>query len=216
MRRAATHAGVRGHGPGTMGGVDPLATLGLGVSATPEEVAAAYRSLAKRWHPDRAGNRPEAARRMAEINAAYDLLRDGLEPRREHAQGSPTAAPGAAQGSWLTPGVRRVLARELLLALDVGETVDEVVLTATSDSHDVQLVVTDRRLLWLRDDAIMGRVRSLRYRDVRRVERREGGRLRRLGHLRIQAADGGRLRFFDLHPELLGRLATAISARTPT
>ncbi|MCW3010639.1 MAG: putative DnaJ domain protein, partial [Solirubrobacterales bacterium] len=92
MRRAATHAGVRGHGPGTMGGVDPLATLGLGVSATPEEVAAAYRSLAKRWHPDRAGNRPEAARRMAEINAAYDLLRDGPANAGAVATPAPVAA----------------------------------------------------------------------------------------------------------------------------
>ena len=48
--------------------------LGVAPNASAEEVAAAYRSLAKRWHPDRADG-PQAARRMAEINAAYDLLR---------------------------------------------------------------------------------------------------------------------------------------------
>jgi hypothetical protein len=73
--------------------------------------------------------------------------------------------------------------------------------------------VTDRRLLWLRDDAIMGRVRSLRHREVARVEARDGGRWRRAGHLRVQTADGRRVRFFELHPELLGRLTDAIAAR---
>jgi hypothetical protein len=74
--------------------------------------------------------------------------------------------------------------------------------------------VTDRRLLWLRDDAILGRVRYLRYREVAGVERREAGRFRRAGQLRIRAADGRRVRFFDLRPELLGRLAAAIAARS--
>ena len=82
--------------------------------------------------------------------------------------------------------MRRVLARELLAALEPGEQVDEVVLTATTDSHDVQLAVTDRRLLWLRDDAIMGRVRYLRHRDVAGVEARAAGRLRRHGQLRVR------------------------------
>src|SRR3954454_15337190 len=53
---------------------DPFAVLGVAPGASGEEVAAAYRRLAKRWHPDRAGGQ-EAARRMAEINAAYDLVR---------------------------------------------------------------------------------------------------------------------------------------------
>ena len=111
--------------------------------------------------------------------------------------------------------MRRVLARELLAALEPGEQVDEVVLTATTDSHDVQLAVTDRRLLWLRDDAIMGRVRYLRHRDVAGVEARAAGRLRRHGQLRVQPASGGRpLRFFELRPEILARLTASIAMRT--
>ena len=53
---------------------DPFAVLGVTPGASGEEIAAAYRRLAKRWHPDRAGGQ-DAARRMAEINAAYDLVR---------------------------------------------------------------------------------------------------------------------------------------------
>jgi hypothetical protein len=200
-----------------MGLVDPHAVLGLEQGASPEEVHRAYRSLAKRFHPDRAS--AGDGEMMISINAAYDLLRDRLEenhvegPRTSRSAAAPPPAVAIA-GEWLPPNVRRVLARELLAALEPGEQIDEVVLTSTGDSHDVQLALTDRRLLWLRDDAIMGRVRSLRYRDLAAVEQRAGGRLRRSGQLRVRSAGTGRwLRFFDLRPEVLARLAARISAR---
>jgi hypothetical protein len=60
----------------------------------------------------------------------------------------------------------------------------------------------------------MARVRSLRYRDIASVEQRTGGRLWRGGQLRVRSAGTGRrLRFFDLRPEVLARLAARISAR---
>lgn len=201
--------------------MDPHAVLGLDPGASPEEVHRAYRALAKRFHPDRAG--AADGELMISINAAYDLLREQLEQGR--AAGPAVAAPGggaqaptqtapAIAGEWLAPAVRRVLARELLQALEPGEMVDEVVLTATGDSTDVQLAITDRRLLWLRDDAIMGRVRYLRYRDLARVEERPAGRFRRAGQLRVQARATGRwLRFFELRPDVLTRLAARIQAR---
>jgi hypothetical protein len=199
--------------------VDPHAVLGLEPGASPEAVQRAYRSLAKRFHPDRAG--AGAGEMMISINGAYDLLRDRIE--EEHAARVAATAGGAHAvsrpeparfaGDWLAPEVRRVLARELLVTLEDGEGVDEVVLTATGDSHDVQLALTDRRLLWLRDDAIVGRVRYLRYRDITGVEPRGGGRLRRRGHLRVHTRTGRRLRFFELRPEILARLAALVAAR---
>lgn len=197
-----------------MDGVDPHAVLGLAPGASAEEVHRAYRALAKRFHPDRAGE--GAGELMISINAAYDLLRDQVVANGATAARSPgRGAPGAERvaGDWLAPRVRRVLARELLRELEPAEAVDEVVLTATGDSHDVQLVVTDRRLLWLRDDAIVGRVRSLRYRDLRAVEVRQAGRFRRHGHLSVQAMGGRRVRFFELPPPVLERVAAAVAAR---
>lgn len=191
--------------------VDPHAVLGLEPGASPDEVQRAYRALAKRFHPDRAGR--EAGEMMISINAAYDLLREQLESGAEpKPPPAATAPPERRAGDWLSPAVRRVLARELLMALEDGEAVADVVLTATSDSHDVQLAVTDRRLLWLRDDAITGRVRTLRFRDLAVVEARRGGLLRRACELRARAVDGRRVRFFELRPELAERLAAAISA----
>ena len=53
--------------------------LGINALATREEIRAAYRALARRWHPDRFAAGPErewASEKMAEINSAYrDCLR---------------------------------------------------------------------------------------------------------------------------------------------
>jgi hypothetical protein len=197
--------------------VDPLAVLGLAPDASPDEVHRAYRALAKRFHPDRAG--ANEGEMMISINAAYDLLRDRLEEGHGAAPTAVRPEPGPAlpdtiiAGAWLAPNVRRVLARELLQALEPGEQVDDVVLTSTSDAHDVQLALTDRRLLWLRDDAIMGRVRSIRYRDLNDVQARRS-RFGSGGQLRVRSGPTGRwLRFFDLRPEVLQRVTARISAR---
>ena len=53
---------------------DPYSVLGLSPGASEEEVKKAYKRLAKKYHPDIAGNSEEAARRMQEINAAYDQI----------------------------------------------------------------------------------------------------------------------------------------------
>lgn len=56
---------------------DPYKVLGVSPSATDEEIAKAYRQMAKRYHPDLNRNDPDAARKMSEINAAYDQIKSG-------------------------------------------------------------------------------------------------------------------------------------------
>ena len=56
------------------------ATLGISPSATDEEVKAAYRSLALKYHPDRFAGKSDAERKAAEdkfkeINAAYEVIK---------------------------------------------------------------------------------------------------------------------------------------------
>lgn len=52
------------------------ATLGLHTRCTPDQIRAAYRILAKQYHPDRNPGCAEAAARIQEINAAYEVLSD--------------------------------------------------------------------------------------------------------------------------------------------
>ena len=56
---------------------DPYKVLGVSPSATEEEVKAAYRELAKKYHPDNYADNPLAdlaSEKMKEINEAYDQI----------------------------------------------------------------------------------------------------------------------------------------------
>ena len=56
--------------------LDLYQRLGVKRGASEAEIKKAYRSLAKQLHPDRNKDKPDAAKRFAEITHAYDLLSD--------------------------------------------------------------------------------------------------------------------------------------------
>jgi DnaJ-class molecular chaperone len=57
--------------------IDHYELLGLDRNACPREITAAFRRLAKRWHPDvNFEHSREATERMQHIAAAYEVLRD--------------------------------------------------------------------------------------------------------------------------------------------
>lgn len=56
--------------------------LGVDRNATPDEIKKAYRKLVKQYHPDLNKNNPEAAKKMAEINEAYEVLSDPEKRKR--------------------------------------------------------------------------------------------------------------------------------------
>lgn len=55
---------------------DPYKLLGVNRSASEADIRKAYRSLAKKYHPDVNKDNPKAAERFKEISAAYTLLSD--------------------------------------------------------------------------------------------------------------------------------------------
>lgn len=69
---------------------DPYKVLGLSPGASDEEVKQAYRRLAKKYHPDLNPGDAEAARKMQEINDAYDRIKN---PEKYTRQTQPTGDP---------------------------------------------------------------------------------------------------------------------------
>ena len=55
---------------------DPYRVLGVSRNASDEEIKQAYRRLAKQYHPDRNPGDTEAAKKMQEINAAYEQIKN--------------------------------------------------------------------------------------------------------------------------------------------
>jgi hypothetical protein len=184
---------------------DPLSVLGLSSGASAAEVDRAYRELAKRWHPDRGGG-SEAELRMAQINVAHDLLRAGARHARPRSApaaqrgGAATAVRRRPAGDWLEEPVRRALGPELLQALEDREPVVIVTPTSLWKSPKAVLAVTDRRLLWLLDDAISDRVRSLRFNRVSAVSGRLAWPRRRTAILKVLQGNGRGVTFADLAP----------------
>jgi DnaJ-like protein len=187
--------------------MDPYAVLGVKPGSSPEEVARAYREKAKEWHPDIRGTE-DALRRMALINAAYEQIRDGKAPA------AASAAPVSRQprrrraGHWLPDDVRRSLGSELLAALEPGEPVELVTPTSTWASPQALLAVTDRRLLWLLDDAISHRVRSLAFKAITAVEVK---RRRRSASVRVSRRRGKPIEFAELTEATASAIARALS-----
>ena len=55
---------------------DPYKVLGVSPDASDDEIKRAYRQLAKQYHPDRNPGDAEAAKKMQQINAAYEQIKN--------------------------------------------------------------------------------------------------------------------------------------------
>jgi curved DNA-binding protein CbpA len=78
--------------------LDPYKTLQVDSEAEDEVIQAAYRRLARKYHPDLAET-PEAAAKMASINAAWEMIGDpaarSAYDRAKAARQATSAAPAA-------------------------------------------------------------------------------------------------------------------------
>ena len=67
---------------------DPYKVLGVSPDATDEEIKRKYRELTKKYHPDLNPGDAEAARKMNEINTAYDQIKNGGAQSAQYGQQS--------------------------------------------------------------------------------------------------------------------------------
>jgi hypothetical protein len=144
---------------------------------------------------------------MAAINAAYDRLRD------EVSEPEPVVARAAPWGAWLPGAVREALGPELLRLLVDGEPIEMVVRASTWSSPDTLLAVSDRRLLWLLDDAVSHRVRYVDFASVAAVDHRLAWPRKRTATLRLDLLNGRRVSFADLRPETATAIALHVRER---
>ena len=80
---------------------DPYKVLGLTRDASDEDVKRAYRALAKKYHPDLNPGDQEAARKMQEVNSAYEQIKNPEKFRQQ--QHSQQGAYGDPFTGWCAP-----------------------------------------------------------------------------------------------------------------
>lgn len=188
--------------------MDPFSVLGVDAGVSEPDLTAAYRRLAKRWHPDAGGD----AQRMRALTEAYEDARRQLARAARHRTRGPVVSTRPAPGTWLPEPLRRRLGWELLTALGDGEQVRLVTDAGRTGAGPARLALTDRRLLWLTEDAVGGRVDWVRFGIVSEVTERRS-RLGRRASLRLRTRTGRRVSFGDLEPAAAATIAGSLSRR---
>ena len=79
---------------------DPYEVLGLSPGASDDEIKAAYRKLAKKYHPDLNGGSAEAEAKMKEVNEAYTLLIKNKGQYQQGGYGSSSGGYGQSYGGY--------------------------------------------------------------------------------------------------------------------
>ena len=96
---------------------DYYEVLGIGKNATDAEIKSAYRKLAKKYHPDLNPGDQEAARKMQEVNEAYDQIKNPEKYARQSASSGGAGSYGSPFGGFgydpvfLVPSLRRTFAQ---------------------------------------------------------------------------------------------------------
>lgn len=84
---------------------DPYDVLGVSKSASAADIKKAYRSLAKKYHPDRNKDDAKAKERFAEINTAYEIVGDEKKKAQfDRGEIGPDGKPRGFEGFGAGPG----------------------------------------------------------------------------------------------------------------
>src|SRR4051812_48542707 len=84
---------------------DYYATLGVGRTASQDEIQKAYRKLARKYHPDMNPDDATAKKKFQEVQSAFEVLSDEDKRKRYDQFGSDfdsvgAGGPGGGPGKW--------------------------------------------------------------------------------------------------------------------
>ncbi len=79
---------------------DPYKVLGVSPNASDDEIKRAYRLLAKKYHPDLNPGDQEAAKKMQQVNAAYEQIKNPEKAQSNSGYGSYDPFGGYGQRSY--------------------------------------------------------------------------------------------------------------------
>ena len=81
---------------------DPYQVLGVSRDASDEEIKRAYRRLAKKYHPDVNPGDAEAAKKMQQVNAAYEQIKnpEKAQSQQQSGYGSSGGYSGTGYGGY--------------------------------------------------------------------------------------------------------------------
>ena len=83
--------------------MNPYEVLGVRPDDDEETIKKAYRTLVKKYHPDRYANSPlaeEASEKLKEINLAYDIITGKAQPQSNSSQRSSYGGYGSYNGNF--------------------------------------------------------------------------------------------------------------------
>lgn len=109
-------------------------------TASPDEIKKAYRSLAKKYHPDVNPNKKKATEKFKEISEAYEVLMDQNKKSHFDAFGYTSDLFGAEGFQWNT----------FTRFSDVNDILDESTMKELSDIFDILLNKYDGENKWIK------------------------------------------------------------------
>ena len=92
---------------------DPYEVLGVSHGASEDEIKQAYRRLAKQYHPDLHPGDAACAKKMNEINEAYDLLKNpqAYQAYRQQQQQMPISRPTVSSSRPISSRTSSIMTR---------------------------------------------------------------------------------------------------------